>query len=81
MGENEIIKESGTLRLSDEIWAEARRRVKVIAPIAEHGSVSKTLALEGAQKFFSIKIMVGRYFSFPLIYTLASSACRKDRKF
>ena len=49
MSSDELIEESGTIRLSDEIWAEARRRAEIIALIVEQGEVSKTLALEAAQ--------------------------------
>lgn len=45
-----IIIESGTIRLTDAIWAKARHRAGVISSIAEEKSVSKVIATEAAQK-------------------------------
>jgi putative transposase len=45
---NEIIPESGLLRLSDAAWSEARRRAAVIAPLADQDSVSVSVAREAA---------------------------------
>ena len=50
MSNNEIVTESGILRLSDAIWAKARYRAKIIAPIADKDIVSKVLAIEAAKK-------------------------------
>jgi len=50
MSSDEVIEESGTIRLSDEMWSEARRRAEIIAPIAKHKNVSISIAKEAAQK-------------------------------
>ena len=50
MSSDELIEESGTLRLSDEVWAEARRRAEIIAPLTQHKTVSTRMAKEAAQK-------------------------------
>ena len=50
MSSDEVIEESGTIRLSDQMWSEARRRAEIIAPIAKHKNVSISIAKEAAQK-------------------------------
>jgi putative transposase len=45
-----FIPESGTVRFSDAVWAEARRRADVIGPIATQETVSSTVAAEAALK-------------------------------
>ncbi len=50
MSSEELIEESGAIRLPDEFWSEARRRAEIIAPIAKHKNVSTGMAIEAAQK-------------------------------
>ena len=47
---NSVIPENGTIRLSDKLWVEARRRAEVIGSIAKQKEVSRSLAEEAAQK-------------------------------
>lgn len=50
MSSNELIEESGVIKLSDKVWSEARRRVEIIAEIAKHRTVSTGMASDAAQK-------------------------------
>jgi putative transposase len=47
---NDIIIESETLRLSDKIWAKARYGARILSPITDRDVVSKSVALEAANK-------------------------------
>jgi putative transposase len=46
----DLIEENGTIRLSDAVWAEARRRADVIRTIAAQENVAAIVAAEAAQK-------------------------------
>lgn len=50
MSSGEFIEESGAIRLPDAVWAEARRRAEIIAPLTQHKTVSTRMAKEAAQK-------------------------------
>lgn len=50
MTENNIIKESGAIRLSDAMWTKARLRSNIIGPIADKVVISAAMATEAAQK-------------------------------
>ena len=47
---NETISASGTVRLSDAIWAKARCRAEVIEEIAKYDNLSRATAAEAAKK-------------------------------
>jgi putative transposase len=50
MSDNNIIIESGAIRLTDSMWAKARYRAEVIGSIAEEKTISKVIATAAAQK-------------------------------
>jgi hypothetical protein len=50
MNGNNIITESGIIRLSDSMWNKARHRAEVISEIAEREIISTPIAVEAARK-------------------------------
>ena len=48
-GCEEAIPESGTIRLSEAAWAEARRRAAVIQPLAEADALSANVAADAGR--------------------------------
>jgi hypothetical protein len=51
-----IIIESGTIGLTDSMWAKARYRAEVISSIAEEKTVSKVIATAVEKKLLIVKL-------------------------